>query len=321
MQFELQILNFKNKSYRMGNKNEPKGHHYISNFYLKHFADDKNKIHIYDREKNEYRYQSTDKVAKINNYYTLYNEHGEKDLKIEKMFGDIESNTQRIYKKIHKGKLINKFDKVYLATFVTFLLTRTPEFEISTNLATDKISKNFNEAFFKTLESTKKYIAELEKKENRKIDIDAEKLFKLLNNPEFKFGYDRKNMISYMIEITLKLLPHLLSRNWIIAHSIDYKNLITSDNPFILISNSAQRIMGRGVLSKNVTRMIPLSSSHCLTIHDYGKLFTSSVADEQLIDVFNRFTAIDCNRYLFAERKEILEKVVNEIKLNEWKKR
>ncbi|MBS1493749.1 MAG: DUF4238 domain-containing protein [Bacteroidetes bacterium] len=277
----------------------PKKQHYISDFYLKYFADTNSKIHIYDREKNEYRYQLTEKVAKIDNYYTLYKANGEKDFTVDNIIGDLETQAKPIFERILKRKLINKESKKILAQFISLFKNRTPEFE--------------------------KFLEDFDDKANRELEWRMPEIKDGRKPLEILFGYSgntRETTMYVMLRMLEKMPYHLLNKDWSILLSNNEETFITSDNPFILIPNETHinSRYGYGIETPGVIKCISLSSKHCLTIWDEGTIFRYGEIGGKNIEEINCNIAINCNRFLFCNNKATLEKIVVMTGINEYQK-
>jgi hypothetical protein len=103
--------------------------HYLPQFYLKSFTDDKGIFWVYYKNQDQPKRQTPINTGIEKNMYTIKKRNGIVDDSLEKrVFAPIESSVSPIINHlIHSKKYsLNKDDKSYLALFIAFMATRVP---------------------------------------------------------------------------------------------------------------------------------------------------------------------------------------------------
>ncbi|MCL4511236.1 MAG: DUF4238 domain-containing protein [Bacteroidetes bacterium] len=144
--------------------------HYVPKFYLNEFADpnDKSKeprFWCYDTENQTLRKIATSKVAKIKNYYRLY-DNGVIHDALDDALCHFESEAAPIFRRLRDETL--EFNDVHLryqfGRFVCFLLVRTPQFQQHTRLHFQNQAKSRLIEHLSKDNNLEKAVAELNKK-------------------------------------------------------------------------------------------------------------------------------------------------------------
>lgn len=297
----------------------PKRQHYIPRFYLNNFSND-GKIWLFDRYKKEYRYQSIKDTAVIKDYYTLKNE-SKKDYKIEKLLGDVENESKKIIDKFLNKKELTEYDKITFSIFLALIFTRTPDFEKTINEFTDKAVKKIHNFVFNDIDKTRIQLKYLEEKTGKKYDLSAEEFYDFIKEEKYEIKYDRINMIFMMIHQATGLFPHFFNKDWVIINS-DNAKLITSDNPLVLLPTEGHfknPHYGYGINTPGVKKILTLNHNNVLILADAGNKFDYGTTGDFDLNKINYFIATESQRYIFGKEKEVLEKIVFETKIDQWK--
>jgi hypothetical protein len=301
--------------------NNPKRHHYLPQFYLRNFCRD-GLLWVYDRERNEYRQQTPINTAIENQFYTAIGPDGEKHTHIEKFFSFIEGETKPIIEKIDNGQKIDPNEKGMLATFISFLKVRVPNFEKTVNEANEKMIKKVNQFMFSSEEQTAALIKKVEETTGKRQDISPKDLMDFVQGDRYTMNFQRELYLSTMIEMGQKMVMYFLSMDWLFLQSPSTSSFITSDSPFILIPPTdfdPKGFYGVGILSPGAKKVIPLSAKTCLVMCDYGEKIVYGTIPREKVRKFNLSIAHDCDQLIVGRDRPLLEKLVKITKINQWK--
>lgn len=225
-------------------QNDVKQEHYVPQSYLAWFADDKEKIHVYDYEKQEYRRnQSIKKIAKIGGFYDFDEENLEymKKFKesidkqyIEKMFSqNIEPALKDIIQKLSNldisflsdcPSIINHELKLNISYLLVFQFLRT---------------RTYRDFLEKIIQDDKKAAFE-----HKKMLLDQESIDDLAN--------------------------YICNMSWTFCYNMSKRPYVTSDNPVVIADNDFN--YGNIALTSDQKKIIqyPLSPQILLLIMDGG---------------------------------------------------
>jgi hypothetical protein len=107
--------------------NNPVRQHYIPKFYLKGFADEDGKIHLFDRARKSFRATSPDDLSVIKDYYTVL-ANGVKRYDVEKKLSDIESAAKPVLDKLVQCTPLTTEELNHLHYFLAVQSLRGPGF-------------------------------------------------------------------------------------------------------------------------------------------------------------------------------------------------
>lgn len=107
----------------------PKRHHFLPEFYLKGFCT-AGELWVYDLERNEYNKRRPERVGIRKGFYTIEDQHGNKDhAEVEKRLSVIENDAALVIRQLDVGGRLKLVEKYALSLFAALLKFRTPAFE------------------------------------------------------------------------------------------------------------------------------------------------------------------------------------------------
>lgn len=300
----------------------PKRQHYIPQFYLKGFSQDKDHLWIYDRtksDKGEFRYQTTKQIAFENNFYTHRTKAGDKS-DLEKFFGQIETWTSQVILRVEQREKLSSEEREKLAIFISLMRTRGPSFKYWIEESYTKLTeKRMRMSFAMTPKHwLKKFYRERGKNlSDKEIDdlvefATNEKRSKLV--VRFPPGY----WIKRMLQLSSDLIPVFYLMDWQFCYTKQKFAFITSDNPFLLIpSEKPHPFWGVGLITPGAKKILPLSSNICLVMHEPNKkpeTWYSDITNKNFFRQINKWVVLNSERFSFSPVKGKLEKIIKETK-------
>lgn len=300
----------------MTDKNLPKRHHYIPQFYLKGFSTDKEHLFVLDKiseENNRIRYQNTESIAFENNLYSYRAKGNEKET-LESAFGQLEGLASEIIRKIGNKEELSSQERSDFALFISFLWIRTPfsknEFEKITKELYEKTArmsmairpKKDIKNFFKQRgeELTDQQIVDM-------VDFATDK-----KRSKVKVDVPQEYWLKQMLNMGLEISPALEIADWEFKIAERPFAFVTSDNPFLLLpSKPVHPFEGVGLLTPGAKKIIPLTSKICLIIHEPQKdpktIYTT--VDKNFIRKINDWTVKYSKRFVYSPDKGKIEKI------------
>lgn len=242
-------------------QNQPKRHHYIPQFFLKYFSQDRANLWVFDRIKKEYRFQNARKIASENKFYTYTIKGKEKNL--EDLFGRIESLAKPILDKLLNRIEITMQEKADFSMFLAVLRVRIPDFKKWTEESGEKMYKKFNKFTF----SNRKHVEAMIKKSGRKVSkkgID-ELIDFATDESRYYVKFPPGYWLRTMLRLSLDVADIFIDSNWDIYHLNKKYALVTSDNPVVLVPpKNYDPFRGFGLATPGTVKVISLSSGVCL---------------------------------------------------------
>ena len=109
--------------------NQPKLHHFLPQAYLRRFADERGDLWVLDRRQGIVRRQSPEVTGAERELYTLEDDRGERDRRVESALADlVDGPGEHAIRVLDEGGRLSGEDAGKLAIFVAGLYVRTPAF-------------------------------------------------------------------------------------------------------------------------------------------------------------------------------------------------
>ena len=300
----------------MGNK--PKRHHFLPKSYLDGFARD-GCVWLYDREKKEYRCQQPLNTAVIGNFYVFENKDGEKDYSIESFFSKIEGSAKLTIAKLEVGGAISTEERLYLASFIAFLMVRSPKFERVMNEVADATAKHIIKHAVPNVEAAGEMVRQYSERTGKK-EIAAESMFAFIHDEKFKIKVSRNTLISTMLEQAQKVTFEVAMMDWMVVHAHPSSAFITTDEPIGFIVPNEFRQTGEPVLglaSQKIVKFIPLSQTVAIMLGQFGGGFGHMGMHRDQVRSANKMVASECDRYVIGRDEALVRSVVKQSKVDQ----
>lgn len=236
---------------------------------------------VYDRENGTYNRQQPINTAVISHHYTVVDEKGQKDTKIESFLAKLEGNAKPVIDKLDAGELPEGQEDCVLALFISYLMMRVPSME-------EAITRS-------TKETTKRVLNHL-------------KCGDLERNVEVPRGF----YFGTMIENAHEMAPRFRKMNWSFYRAVPEASFMTSDCPFLITppKRKSTPSAGYGILTPKTKKIIPLSQKTIMVMEDFGECRAMNTIDSEDVCHFNMTTAANCNRWLYGSDQELLATIV-----------
>ena len=202
----------------------PSRQHYLPKMYLKNFCNNNGKVWVYNDKNHAFKELSITDTTVIKHFYTISDEKGNKDYKIENSLSSIETLCSPILKKLVDGQQINSEEKGYLSVFIAVLQNRTP-----------KAVKLINEFVNPILELTNKQILYHKRgeliKEGEKLGLSKNLVNELMENS--KISLTKEGEWGLLMETALKIAELYSQMEWHFIYT-ENSSFITTDNPVLI---------------------------------------------------------------------------------------
>ena len=297
----------------------PKKHHYLPQFYLKLFSQDQFHLHVYDKKaissESPFRYQTIEKIAFENNLYTYKTKDGGKET-LEDFFCQIEGKASGVIKKLELHQDILPMERGHLALFIAFLWLRTPVSRDETLGAQEELAEKNMRMMYHFPQQKELMRKFLEGKGQHPSDKELDDLIDFAVNPKrskIVVKFPTEHWIKQMLSLSNDIYVYLAKCEWEIKHAIKKYAFITSDNPVLLIpSEKPDPFYGIGLLTPGVKKVVPLSASMYLIMHEPNEelILIHTKADKIFYRKVNEWTMKNAERFIFSPELGKIQKIV-----------
>ncbi len=274
---------------------------------------------VYDRVKGEYRRQTPKNTALQTHYYSLEDEHGNKDATIETVLAQVESQAWPIIDKVEEGKSLSVRDRQDLALFLSLLKFRVPDYEKSLGEMNDKLFKAINRMMFHSETATRKLLESMEKDQGVKGYSEmAKELTEFVAQEDYSLGTTQQERLGYMLQLGLEMARHLEQTDWIFMRAPHNTSFVTSDNPVILLRPEGHNpVRGVGFLTPGAKKVVPLTAQTCLIAFDEGLRTAYTGISRREVRSINMSIAAYCDRFIIGRDEALVRKAVEGARVKE----
>jgi hypothetical protein len=273
-------------------------HHYVPQFYLRHFSNGSGQIRVYRPGTDLDPYvTSTRNIAAEKAFYTAELGPGSETDALEQLLSQIEAEAREAIAFILAGHFPpSSSDRRRIARLLGYQIMRTPERR--------EILERSVEAFFELATEA------MTREEKRAAWIEAsgddseegfEELLEAFDHHEDKVRLHRNEHLKAILTISEELGIRLLDRSWILGRSAGRAHFITSDHPLIDVTEIPERgvLMGLGLHYAQFF-MFPLDPRRILVFASPGLLEEKAYDfDDAQVGLVNQLTASYAHLYVF----------------------
>lgn len=294
--------------------NEPKLHHFLAEAYLRRFADEHGNLWVLDRKQGIVRRQSPEVTAAERELYTLENECGARDRRVESVLADlVDGPGQHAIRVLDEGGRLSGDDAGKLAIFVSGLYVRTPAFrEQHRQLAEqmrDSLIRGGVEPAAEPLPEPHPEAQPLRAAGGVRAD-ELLAMFSAMRDERRPYHND---FVKMMVNLVPMLADAIHGLEWFIASAPPGKAFVTCDAPVIVTrppNHSA--LMGVGLTTPGSEKIITLSSRVALLMGDpAARPMVAHIAiDRDRLRWINEALVRRCERFTMGRSRVLLESLL-----------
>jgi hypothetical protein len=119
--------------------------------------------------------------------------------------------------------------------------------------------------------------------------------------------------------VGLEIAHYLYQMEWFILHSVDNQQIVTNDDPFIILGPQNQKPpypYGIGILQIDAVKIIPLTKSCILAMVNHGERLEHREFRYEQVTRLNEIIALSSGRLLVGSSKELLSTIIDSTNLN-----
>lgn len=277
--------------------NEPRKHHYIPQFLLKHFADNDGKVHVFDKKLNASRHQSTKKIAFENDMYVIKDDTGRKNLEeLATMIDEFGCEPIRKLIKYEGLSALTKEERLKLSYFVAAMMIRVPHTRLSAlatnNYMIDKWGPDICA-------------------EGSDVPISA-----------FTEQVAKNMTVAMMARLTPEFAKYLREKIWLLMKAPEGSHFYISDNPVAKHNLIERPLRGNlGLKNEGIEIYLPIAPHLCLMllcpkmanlatlspetgVHEAYYTDTPIRSNPDNVIHLNSLQVIHAERFLFSSRND-----------------
>ena len=274
--------------------------HYIPNFYLKYFSDTNGKVCTYDKQLQKHWLKPSSETACQTHYYSFEDKDGKKDIRLEKVFSQIEGEAAPIHQKLSNGLKLNLSEKESYSYFLALMYLRTPQIRHSIS---EIVGKLYEQQIFFTAKHERAFKNFLNQIELSGCDISDEQYIKdqLLDLSNNSITIPKH----FALQIFDKIVPIarlFLKMKWSYAKAKNHF-FVTCDSPMTIQSDQKTNnpnLVNRGLYNTTSIFTFPINNKRLLFMHREIELFDNFVLDRDIVwnENLERFYNAESNKYI-----------------------
>ena len=301
--------------------NQPKLHHFLPEAYLRRFADERGDLWVLDRKQGVVRRQSPQVTAAERELYTLEDDRGERDRRVETALADhVDGPGQHAIRVLDGGGRLSGEDAGKLAIFVAGLYVRTPAFrEQHRQLAEqmrDSLIRGGVEPAAEPLPESHPEAQRLRAAGG----VRANELLGMLNAIRDERRPYQNDFVKMMVNLVPMLADAIHGLEWFIASAPPGKAFVTCDAPVIITCpRNHSPLMGVGLTTPGSEKIIPLTSRIALLMGDHvaRPMVAHITIDRDHLRWINEALVRRCERFTIGRSPLLLESLLKATRIGE----
>lgn len=257
---------------------EPRNHHYLSQCYLKGFAETRSKeamLHVWDLERRN-RFKVRPRGVGAMRDFNRVEADGMDPNLIETGLGKFETDLDAALGRIIEARAIGSADDmVFVCNLMAMVLLRHPS---TRDLTAHKFGEDSIASMKKGLESREAWAEQVRQMRAAGVHVNDnvtyEQMHEYINSDRLRLQVDRSHLNRLELQHFEKILPYFIERYWSLYRTDPATApFIASDRPvFMMWADPEKRVKlaPPGLKSKNALLFFPLSKELALLGHTAG---------------------------------------------------
>ena len=295
----------------MGKK---KRHHYIPQFYLRGFIDPANEPYLWVYEKGcaEIKPVSAKDAGLEKDYHSFTNSKGQKDTEsIENVVQKIEDATARVFERIKNQEELIEEERHTLATFLSLMLTRVPNYRRNTEKTMGELLKHIAMMDASNIDWLRGNMDTYEQVTGESLGMSPEEFQKTILEGDYELSTSPEFSLRMM---SVDLSDAFLDKTWFYIKATDRVKFVTSDNPLFYHDPTRKRdsYWPEGLADENTEVTFPISKELTLAATRRKGVRPGYIpVSHQVVKDINRRTVMSALRFVYSSQKsEALNRLV-----------
>jgi len=295
----------------------PKLHHYVPQFYLRRFANDKDQIGVYQRASGKTFVAPVSQTGAESGFYNILTEDGEVSTVIEtEVLSRVDSDGAAAIEEVLTGPFPPSDEcRSILAAYAGFQFARGRMFREIYRVQSDFMMKALAQQM--TREHIREGLRDTAGAEPTPEDIDQ--IEKILREPNsYTVAPHNNETIKVMMRMAEDSYPFFFKRRWVLVETP--KSLITTDEPVVMWVNEKMKnsFFGVGLMTADELRF-PLDANHMLVmLQPDADITEDTVVLPDGARHLNPYHASTCYEYIYyhPDHRDSLDEVLEIVPLS-----
>ncbi len=250
----------------------------------------------------KFRRDKPKNVAAITHDYTIHRDDGTKDTRVEKFFSQLDGAAVPIIRKLRRREVLTPDERQSFAWYLADFVARIPRFKRWVNENETAPRKLFDREHLRSPKQLQEIIDNADLPESVRAEADAELIFEMLTTEEYTVSVGHNYGVRLLVEAGIDLMPRVHDLFWLIGHSPEGSEFVTSDNP-VFEGPTGQMVTFPIAADTALLMMRPPSGR----FHNYDKDMPA-----EIVHMTNIATAKASERLVLGRAGEYLRRVVAE---------
>lgn len=287
------------------NPQKPVKQHFVPTSYQARFRGDDGNFWAYLHRTRQIHSSDPGRVGYLKNLYTLLDEQGAPDYKVEHFLGVVEDKSAPAIEKLLRDEAITEEERFWICFFWGAAFCRTHDLLRSYQALFGDVQTIELRRKYSSLEETRRW---LEAEPTKLQDVTAEELFELVHSDDYEIVYEPHSVLPAL----LRLMPHICQILWesriTVLRAPEGKSFVTGDNPVMLMSFGKPGPIGFGL--PDTAKVMPLSCEVCLVADSLGEGLRRFTADCERVRRINVKIASDAQEFIIGRSQGLIASLV-----------
>lgn len=286
------------------NPQKPVRQHFVPRTFQKRFRNGEGELWTYHFGSRQLRRSEVGQLGWVNNLYTLPDDDGTGDYKVEHFFGVVEDKSAPALDRVAQGQEVTEEDRFWLCFFWGSAFCRSRDMIRSYQVLLSEVHMRDLRHTISSVEAAQRH---LDQHGGEKYGISARELFEFVQSDAYDVEYETHAVVPPL----LRLMPHLCQILWdsrvTVLKAPAGESFITADSPVVLMPLGRTQRVGFGL--RGTARVMPISCDICLVSHA-GRGLRRIEATRDEVRRINMALAYGASEFLLGSNEALLHSLV-----------
>ncbi|HEX8410750.1 MAG TPA: DUF4238 domain-containing protein [Thermoanaerobaculia bacterium] len=296
---------------RKAPKTNAKRHHLIPESYMRRFASDGRRVHVFDRDQQDLRVDVPHNIAVEKEFNTIRTFEGEPDRSAEARLGEVDGGAASALSKILRKEVLSRQDRWSISFFFGFAFSRGRSFrkhvaaqiEAADLVDTDRPKGRFIDEQFATAFSAM-----------TGLHLDARVIENMVLQDVHNLPMRRTIEIGAMVQYGFEIARYFFWAQWLVGSAPAGSEYVTSDRPVAFLLRNASIITDP--FEPRAVRVLPISPELALySMAAPEHSLSSAEVPAACVRLANAAFALSSDRYVIARSEAALRTVLADVNL------
>lgn len=287
------------------NPQKPVKQHFVPTSYQARFRGEDGKFWAYLLRTKRIHSSDPGRVGYLDNLYTLPDDEGDPDYKVEHFFGVVEDKSAPAIEKLLRDEAITEEERFWICFFWGAAFCRSHDLIRSYRALFGDLQTRALRHKYSSLEETRRW---LEVEPTKYKDITAEGLYEYVHSDEYEVVYESHSVLPALLRLMPRICQILWESRITVLRAPEGKSFVTGDNPVVLMPLNKFGPIAFGV--PDTAKVMPLSCEVCLVADSLGEGVRVRLADREMVRRINVQIASDAQEFIIGRSQALIASLV-----------